>query len=235
MDRSAKDPHKIQNMFSTIADRYDLLNRVLSLGIDRQWRRYAVSQIPRESAMVLDVATGTGDVALEIAKTIPGARVTGIDFSEGMLAIGREKAARSAYADRIDMRLADVTSLPFEDGIFDAAIVAFGIRNVQDYQKGISEMGRVLRKGGRLVVLEFTNVQTPLFRPIYLFYIKKIMPWIGELISGRKGAYEYLPESMLAFPPPEEFKRAMEGTGLINVRYRMLSLGIAAVHTGVVP
>jgi demethylmenaquinone methyltransferase/2-methoxy-6-polyprenyl-1,4-benzoquinol methylase len=236
MDKSAKDPTKIRTMFSTIAHRYDLLNRVLSLGIDRYWRKFAVDQLPKvEKARFLDVATGTCDVALEIIKRYPpDAKVVGVDFSDRMLEIGREKVRNAGYQDRIDMRFADVTSLPFEDDVFDASLIAFGIRNVQEYKKGISEMGRVVKTGGKVVILEFTSVQNRFFKPLYNFYITKVLPFIGELVSGKKGAYKYLPDSMLQFPTPEEFKKAMEETGLQDVKYYKLSFGITAVHVGIV-
>ena len=236
MDNSSKDPVKIRAMFSTIADRYDLLNRVLSLGIDRYWRKFAVNKLPRgENALFLDVATGTCDVALEIIKQhSPGTKVVGLDFSEGMLKLGRDKVEQAGLEKRIDVHYADVTALPFDDNVFDASIVAFGIRNVRDFEKGISEMGRVVKSGGKLVILEFTSIQNPLFKTPYRFYIKKILPFIGEMISGKKGAYKYLPSSMLEFPGPEEFKKAMERTGLQDVRYQRLSLGIVAVHIGTV-
>jgi len=237
MDKSAKDPVKIQTMFSTIAPRYDLLNRVLSLGIDGCWRRYAVDQLPKvKNARLLDVATGTCDVALEIVKRFPpDSKVVGVDFSEGMLELGREKVRKAGYQDRIDVRFADVTSLPFEDNTFDASIIAFGIRNVRDYKKGISEMGRVVKRGGKVVILEFTSIQNPFFRAPYRFYITKVLPFVGELVSGKKGAYRYLPSSMIEFPGPEDFKKAIEETGLLDVRYRKLTFGIAAVHVAIKP
>ena len=236
MDRYAKDPAKIRTMFSTIAHRYDLLNTLLSLGIDRYWRKFAVSRLPKvENARFLDVATGTCDVALEIIKRYPqDAKVVGVDFSDGMLELGREKVKNAGYQDRIEVRFADVTSLPFEDNTFDASIIAFGIRNVQDYKKGISEMGRVVKSGGSVVVLEFTSVQNRFFKPLYVFYITKVLPLIGEIISGKRGAYKYLPDSMLNFPSPENFKKAMEETGLQDVGYYKLSFGITAVHVGTV-
>ncbi|RJQ56697.1 MAG: bifunctional demethylmenaquinone methyltransferase/2-methoxy-6-polyprenyl-1,4-benzoquinol methylase UbiE [Nitrospiraceae bacterium] len=237
MDNSAKDPSKIQTMFSTIAPRYDLLNRVLSLGADSYWRKFAVGRLPKvKNARFLDVATGTCDVALEIVKRFPpDTKVVGVDFSEGMLNLGREKVKKEGYQDRIDVRFADVTSLPFEDNTFDASIIAFGIRNVRDYKKGISEMGRVVKSGGKVVILEFTSIQNRFFRTPYRFYITKVLPFIGELISGKKGAYKYLPSSMLEFPGPEEFKRSIEETGLKDVRYYKLTFGIAAVHVGTKP
>lgn len=234
MNKSAKDPAKIQSMFSMIAPRYDLLNRLLSLGIDGYWRRFAVSRLPQgKKARILDVATGTCDVALEIVKRFPpDTKVVGVDFSEGMLELAREKIKKKGYQDRVDIRFADVTSLPFEDETFDASIIAFGIRNVRDYKKGISEMGRVVKRGGKVVILEFTSIQNRFFRAPYRFYITKVLPLIGELISGKKGAYKYLPSSMIEFPEPEEFKKTIEETGLRDVRYYKLTFGIAAVHEG---
>jgi demethylmenaquinone methyltransferase/2-methoxy-6-polyprenyl-1,4-benzoquinol methylase len=236
MHKSTKDPQKIQTMFTTIAHRYDLLNRLLSLGIDGYWRKFAVNKLPGvESARFLDVATGTCDVALEIMKHhAPGTKVVGVDFSEGMLELGRDKVKKAGFEDRIEVRFADVTDLPFDDNTFDASIIAFGIRNVQDYVKGISEMGRVVKRGGKVVILEFTSVQSRFFRPLYVFYISRVLPFIGELISGKKGAYKYLPDSMLGFPAPEEFKHAMEEAGLQDVTYDKLSFGITAVHVGTV-
>jgi len=236
MDRAAKDPERIQSMFSTIAPRYDLLNSVLSLGIDRYWRRFAVRQLPRvENAVFLDVATGTCDVALEIIRRHPpGTRVVGVDFSEGMLELGREKVKKAGCADMIDVRFADATSLPFEDNTFDGSVIAFGIRNVRDYRRGIREMARVVKSGGKVVILEFTSVQSRFFRPLYRFYITRALPFIGEMVSGKKGAYKYLPLSMLDFPSPDNFSRTMEETGLEQVEYYKLSLGITAVHVGTV-
>lgn len=236
MDKSAKDPVKIQTMFSNIAGRYDLLNKLLSLGIDRYWRNFAVNQLPKgKNTRFLDVATGTCDVALEIIKRHPqGTKVTGVDFSKGMLELGKEKVQKAGLENRIDVRFADVTSLPFDDSTFDGSIIAFGIRNVQDYKKGIREMGRVVKSGGKVVVLEFTSVQSRFFQPVFHFYITRVLPFIGELISGKKGAYKYLPDSMLGFPSPEEFKSAMEETGLQDVRYYKLTFGAAVVYAGTV-
>ena len=233
INEASKDPAKISSMFSSIAPRYDLLNRLLSLGFDRCWRRFAVNQLPKsENAKFLDVATGTCDVALEIVKRYPDAKVVGVDFSEGMLELGREKVKKAGLQDRIEVRFADVTSLPFEDNTFDASIIAFGIRNVQDYRKGIEELGRVLKSGGKVVILEFTSIQNRFFRRPYRFYITKILPLIGEIISGKKGAYKYLPSSMLDFPGPEEFKKTIEEAGLQDVKYYKLTFGITAVHVG---
>ncbi len=236
MEKSAKDPAKIRTMFSSIAPRYDLLNRMLSFGADIYWRRFAVNRLPKvKNARFLDVATGTCDVALEIVRRFPDdTKVVGVDFSEKMLELGKEKVRNAGYQDRIDIRPGDATSLPFEDKVFDGAIIAFGIRNVQDYKKGLSEMSRVVRGGGKVVILEFTSVQSRFFQPLFHLYITKVMPFIGEIISGKKGAYQYLPDSMLDFPPPERFKQAMEETGLLDVGYHKLTFGAAVVYVGTV-
>lgn len=235
MGNSAKEPVKIQNMFSSIAHRYDLLNRVLSLGSDRYWRRFAVGRLPSVRApQFLDVATGTCDVALEIVRRIPDARVSGVDFSEGMIEIGREKVRKKGMAERIDLQFGDAMKLSFDDNRFDGSIIAFGIRNLENYKQGISEMGRVVKSGGRVVILEFTTSQSSFFRPVYRFYITKFLPFVGEIISGKKGAYTYLPDSMLNFPAPEELKAIMEETGLLDVTYHKLTFGIVAVHVGTV-
>jgi demethylmenaquinone methyltransferase/2-methoxy-6-polyprenyl-1,4-benzoquinol methylase len=235
MDNSAKEPIKIQTMFSTIAHRYDLLNRVLSLGIDGYWRRFAVNQLPDvKDPEFLDVATGTCDVALEIVKKTPDAKVTGVDFSEGMIKIGKEKVRNAGLNDRIDIHFGDASKLSFDDNKFDGSIIAFGIRNVHDLKKGISEMGRVVKSNGKVVILEFTTGQNRLFKPVYKFYITKLLPFIGEIISGKKGAYKYLPDSMLNFPVPEKLKKIMEETGLQDVKYHKLTFGIVAVHVGTV-
>jgi demethylmenaquinone methyltransferase/2-methoxy-6-polyprenyl-1,4-benzoquinol methylase len=233
MSNVSKTPHKIQSMFSAIAPRYDLLNRLLSLGKDRYWRSFAVRQLPKtESGRFLDVATGTGDVAIEIARQYPGARITGMDFSDKMLELGREKIRKTGLDERIDIRFGDVTSLQFDDRTFDAAIIAFGIRNIPDYKKGIREMARVLRDGGRIVILEFTTDQNRFFRGFFRLYLEKVLPFIGGIISGRKSAYKYLSDSVLDFPDAEQFKKIMEEAGLKDVRYHKLTFSIVTVHVG---
>ncbi|GBE05431.1 demethylmenaquinone methyltransferase [bacterium BMS3Abin10] len=235
MSKPAKNPAKIQTMFSSIAPRYDLLNRLLSLGRDRYWRQFAVSRLPKKQAsQFLDVATGTGDVAVEIIKQHgPDTRITGIDFSEGMLELGKKKISDLGYQQLIDLRRGDVTSLDFEDEVFDAAIIAFGIRNVPDYKKSIMEMARVIKKGGRVVILEFTSMQSRFFQWIFRLYLEKILPFLGGLISGRKTAYKYLSDSVMDFPPPEEFKKIMLDSGLKEVEYHRLTFSIVTVHVGI--
>jgi demethylmenaquinone methyltransferase/2-methoxy-6-polyprenyl-1,4-benzoquinol methylase len=237
MERPAKDSTKIQEMFSSIAHRYDLLNRLLSFGRDRYWRRFAISQLPEINyGVFLDVATGTADIAIEIAKRYPpGLRVMGVDFSDRMIKLGREKVQRMGYQERVDLCLGDATSLPFEDNSFEASIIAFGIRNVKDYRQGIREMTRVVKRGGKVVILEFTGIKDSLIKAPHHLYIRRILPLIGEVISGGKGAYRYLPASMLDFPAPDELKRVMEESGLQDVRYHKLTFGVTTVHIGTKP
>ncbi len=236
MSELSKESGKIQAMFSSIAPHYDLLNRVLSFGRDIYWRKFAVRMLPIENNnRLLDVATGTADVAMEIIRQNPSKNlsVTGVDFSEGMLELGKEKAAKSEYAKNIKLQFGDVNSLPFEDNAFDGAIIAFGIRNIPDYKKGIKEMTRVVKQGGKVVILEFTNTRSHFLKPFYQFYLTKALPMIGEIISGGKGAYKYLSLSVIDFPDAETLKRIMQDAGLKDVRYHLLTFGTVAVHVGV--
>jgi demethylmenaquinone methyltransferase/2-methoxy-6-polyprenyl-1,4-benzoquinol methylase len=234
MSKLAKNPLKIQAMFSSIAPRYDLLNRLLSFGRDLYWRRFAVNQLPKlKAGMFLDVATGTGDVAIEIVKQQAlHTKVIGVDFSDQMLELGKKKIIKMGYQNQIDLGFGDVTALPFEDKTFDAAIIAFGIRNLPDYKSGIKEMTRVVKDRGKVVILEFSSIQNRFFKWPFHLYLTKVLPFIGEIVSGRKGAYKYLPDSMLDFPDPEELKRIMEEVGLQEVKYFKLTFGSTAVHVG---
>ena len=224
---------RIRDMFDTIAPRYDFLNRLLSLGIDRRWRRFAVSRIqapPR--GKVLDIATGTGDVALEIARqTTPDITIVGADVSREMVEIGRQKVAASPHAGRISFEIAPCEALPFPDGEFNAATIAFGIRNVVDRKQGLREMHRVLTKGGKAIILEFSTPTSSLFRAIYLFYFLKVLPAIGGLFS-KQSAYRYLPESVMEFPSRDEFETLMAEAGFRTVRHFDLTGGIATVYVG---
>ena len=223
----------IRDMFDRIAPRYDLLNRLLSLGIDRRWRRFAVRQLAvPKNGLVLDIATGTGDVALEIARqTEASVKIVGSDFTQGMLVLGREKIDDSACRDRIVLVNAPCESMPHPDAIFDGITIAFGIRNVVDRQQGLREMARVLKPGGRAVILEFATPLNSVFRAIYHFYFLRVLPWLGGLISQRS-AYQYLPESVLEFPDRDTFKGMMEDAGFDSVKVHNLTGGIAAVHVG---
>ncbi len=233
MYKLSEKGERIREMFDAIAPRYDFLNRLLSLGIDRRWRRFAVSQIQAPpNGRVLDIATGTGDIALEIARqTSSDIMIVGADISREMVEIGRQKVASSPYAGRITFEIAPCEALPFPDEQFDAITIAFGIRNVVDRLQGLKEMNRVLNRGGRSIILEFSTPTSPFFRAIYLFYFLKVLPAIGGLFS-KQSAYKYLPDSVLEFPSREEFKGLMERAGFRNVTYRNLTGGIATVYVG---
>lgn len=220
----------VQQMFASIAPRYDLLNKVLSLGIDKIWRQAAASEaLLLSPAHLLDVATGTGDFALELKRRSPTTQVIGSDFVPQML----ELAERKAAAQHLDIKFeeGDALNLPYPDASFDSLTCSFGFRNFADYARGLAEFWRVLKPGGRLVILEFPPPAEGLFGAIFRFYFQQILPRIGAVVSGNKGAYTYLPESVLAFPNPATLARLMHATGF-RTRYRLLTYGIAAIHVG---
>jgi len=223
----------IRDMFQNIAPRYDLLNRLLSLGIDRRWRSFAVRQLQiPPGGRVLDIATGTGDVALTIAAQTPDSvRIVGEDFTQGMLLYGREKIAASPYAHRIELVNAPCEAIPHPSAVFDGITIAFGIRNVVDRVAGLREMCRVLRPGRRAVILEFSTPRNALFRAVYLFYFRQLLPAIGGLFS-RRSAYQYLPDSVLEFPAREAFRSMMLDAGFADVVYYDLTGGIVTVYVG---
>lgn len=218
-------------MFDAIAPRYDLLNAFLSLGVDRAWRREAVAwALAKQPAHVLDVATGTADLAIALRRAAPASAVVGIDFSEPMLAIGRAKADRVG----VDVRLewGDGADLPYADASFDAVTIAYGLRNFGDVDAGLREFRRVLRPGGRLVVLEFPPPPRGLFGRLFRAYFTRVVPWLGGVISGRREAYAYLPASVMAFPAPEALADRMRRAGFRDVRYRLQTGGVSAAHRG---
>ncbi|MFO7576973.1 MAG: bifunctional demethylmenaquinone methyltransferase/2-methoxy-6-polyprenyl-1,4-benzoquinol methylase UbiE [Pelovirga sp.] len=223
----------VRQMFNDIAGRYDLLNRLLSLGIDRRWRRFAVSQlsIPK-NGRVLDIASGTCDVALEVAaQTDPSVQIVGEDFTQGMLVQGQAKLRKSPHGERIMLVNAPCEAIPHPDKCFEGVTIAFGIRNVVDRPAGLREMVRVLKPGGRAVILEFSNPENQLFRRLYYLYFQKILPGIGGLLSKRS-AYQYLPDSVLNFPAQSDFAALMTAAGFARVQYVDLTYGIATVYVG---
>ena len=233
MFRLSEKGENIQQMFGTIAPRYDFLNRLLSFGIDKRWRTKAVQLLKyQEGSKILDVATGTGDVALEIARTTPSSvHIVGADFCPEMVELGQAKVAVSPYAGRITLRVAPCEDLPFPDDTFDSITIAFGIRNVVDRRLGLAEMWRVLRPGGRMIILEFSTPHSQLFRQLYYFYFRRLLPMIGGLFS-RYNAYKYLPDSVLEFPSVSEFAAMMTETGFRNIQIHELTFGIATIHAG---
>lgn len=223
---------QIKAMFDAIADRYDFLNRVLSLGTDQHWRRQAVEKLAADRPeRILDVATGTGDLAILSLRLDPE-RVVGIDLSEEMLERGRVKLHDRGLADRIRLQQGDSEDLPFEDNLFDAATVAFGVRNFEDLQRGLSEIHRVLAPGGALVVLEFSRPRRTPIKQFYSFYLRHLLPRIGGLLSARPDAYQYLPDSVAIFPDGEDFLAEMEQAGYHSVTWEPLMFGIASLYKG---
>lgn len=223
----------VRRMFSSIAPRYDLLNHLLSLNVDRRWRRLAVDRLGwerRPDGRYLDNCAGTLDLAADLARRPRfSGRVVGSDFTFEMLRLGERKRVGRA----IDPVCADALRLPYEDESFDGATVGFGVRNLADLDAGLEEMARVLRSGARLVILEFTTPAWQPFRALYFFYFLRILPLVGRLVSNHGSAYSYLPESVLRFPEPPELARRMEDAGFADVDWRRLSGGIVALHVGV--
>ncbi len=210
------------------------MNRFLSAGIDVRWRKKAIDRIKdTQPARVLDVATGTADVALMTYKILKPAQIIGIDISEGMLDIGRDKIQKAGLNNRISLQVGDSENLPFEDGSFDAITVAFGVRNFQNLEKGLSEMHRVLRPGGKLVVLEFSRPKQKIFKSIYHFYMNVVTPGIGKLFSKNKEAYQYLNESVQAFPERNDFVKLMNNATFKNTLYKPLTMGICCIYEGI--
>lgn len=219
-------------MFDNIASKYDLLNRVLSLGIDRSWRKKAIAKLdPVQHKYVLDVATGTADLAVEINKQLKPDKVVGLDISSEMIHHGNIKVKKLGLTDIIQLEVGDSENMRFETATFDAATVAFGVRNFGNLEKGLSEMNRVLRPGGRIVVLEFSRPLYFPFKQMFNFYFKHILPFIGKQTSKDKKAYSYLYKSVQAFPDYDKFADILERTGFRSVEWKPLSLGICTIYT----
>ncbi len=231
VDKVDKSPARIRAMFDQISPRYDFLNHLLSLNSDVLWRRRAAEKLG-PVRRVLDVCSGTGDMAFEIRRAT-GAEVVGSDFALRMLEIARLKSRRRSLEARVRFQQADTMRLPFRDATFDAATVAFGIRNVTDSARGIGEMARVVRPGGRVVILEFTLPANALLKRGYLFYFGRVLPKVGRMIARSEiDAYKYLPDSVSRWPRPDELRAQMEAAGLRDVAYDLVFGGVAAIHVG---
>jgi demethylmenaquinone methyltransferase/2-methoxy-6-polyprenyl-1,4-benzoquinol methylase len=226
----------VESMFDSIAWRYDFLNHFLSFGFDRIWRRKAIRTIAKSHrpSYILDVATGTGDLALASLKLNP-LKVTGIDISENMLEKGRKKIVKKGLSEKIELLSGDSEKISFEDNHFDVAMVAFGVRNFNDPLKGLTEMKRVIRSDGLVMILEFSRPQTFPFSKVYSFYFHIILPFFGRLFSHDRNAYRYLPESVMAFPDNEKFVDLMNEAGFTDVRQKRLTGGVASIYTGIKP
>ena len=229
-----KHASAVREMFGGIARRYDLLNHVLSINTDKRWRRLVRRKLApvleNLEAIVLDVACGTGDLATELQHD-SAAKVIGTDFCRPMLAVAAEKNAKNNTA--IPYIEGDAMSLPFADEMFDAVTIAFGLRNLSNFEEGLKELRRVLKPGGQLAVLEFSAPVIPGFRQAFQFYFSHVLPRIGGAVSGSRGAYEYLPDSVSKFPDQKNLALMMERVGFAHVDYQNLTGGIAAIHTGI--
>lgn len=222
---------QVERMFDNISPKYDLLNRLFSLGIDQGWRRKVVRLLGQEPVeRLLDVATGTADLA--ILGATRAKQVTGVDISEGMLAHGRTKVERKGLTQRVVLQRADSAALPFADGTFDAVTVAFGVRNFEHLEQGLREMARVLRPNGRIFVLEFSKPTKAPMKQLFRFYFHRVMPTIGRTLSKDSAAYTYLPKSVDAFPEGQAFLEIMARAGFREVKAEPLTGGIATLYTG---
>lgn len=224
---------RVEEMFDSIATKYDLLNKVLSGGIDRNWRKKAIDELQSlQPESILDIATGTADVALECMRLKPN-EIIGIDISNRMLDIGRHKVMARGYQGVIKLEYADSEHLPFKDERFDAITVAFGVRNFENLEIGLKEMFRVLKPGGKAVILEFSQPQSRAIKHLYNFYSFRVMPKVGQLLSKQRSAYEYLPESVAAFPHGRQFLEILAKCGFQNTKAQNLTFGIASIYTGI--
>lgn len=227
-------------MFDAIAERYDFVNRVISFGIDQRWRRetaralalpVTAAQAPAERPIVLDLATGTGDLALQVLHEYPAARVIGVDPSARMLEFGRQKLLRRGLSERIELELGDAESLRFDDHSVDAVCIAFGIRNVPDRSRALREMARVTKQGGRIAILELSEPRGQVLGALARLHVHTIVPWLGSLLSGAR-EYRYLQRSIAAFPPAGEFAEQMRAAGLTPLVVRPLTFGVCHLYVG---
>src|SRR6478735_1190646 len=224
---------QVAQMFNSIAGKYDFLNHFLSAGVDIYWRKKAIGLLKKSAPkQILDIATGTGDFAIEALNVNPD-KITGIDISEGMLAVGREKLIKKGLSGKIELLSGDSENLQFEANKFDAVTAAFGVRNFENLEKGLSEMNRVLKPGGRVVILEFSKPTAFPMKQAYNFYFKNILPVFGKMISKDQAAYTYLPESVQAFPDGKAFLNILEKVGFKNTQWQSLTFGICSIYTGI--
>ncbi|MGQ9646073.1 MAG: bifunctional demethylmenaquinone methyltransferase/2-methoxy-6-polyprenyl-1,4-benzoquinol methylase UbiE [Thermodesulfobacteriota bacterium] len=227
-------PDSIRKLFDNIAASYDFLNHLLSLRRDVYWRKMAVRELKGVGGWVLDIATGTAEVAIEmIQQNGHPKKVFGLDFSEPMIRRAQQKILKKGLCQSIALSRGDATALPFRENVFSASIIAFGLRNILDKEQALSEMIRVLKKGGKVIVLEFTFPSGEWVGRWYGLYFKKFLPWFGGVISGDRGAYAYLPESVSQFPDAKDYEGMLKRSGLQQIRSRKLTLGIVSIISGI--
>lgn len=227
---------QVAEMFDGIAGSYDFLNHFLSMGIDKGWRKKAIRLIAANNPKkILDVATGTGDLAIAANKMLPEASITGVDISSGMLDVGRKKMNELRLNDRINLMQADSEALPFEPASFDAVMCAYGVRNFENLEAGLREMQRVLRPGGTLAILEFSKPKKFPFAQLYQFYFRAILPLIGKMVSKHSRAYTYLPESVAAFPEGADFCALLQRCGYSEIKARPLTFGVTTLYSASKP
>ena len=232
-EQEAEKKQQVSKMFNNISKNYDFLNHFLSAGIDRRWRKKAVAELKDFAPkIILDVATGTGDLALEAERQLKPEKIIGIDIAVKMLEIGRVKITKRALSEIITLEEGDSEKLPFKDNTFDAVIVAFGVRNFANVENGLREMLRVLRPGGKCVVLEFSKPKVFPIKQLYNFYFKSILPTIGRITSKDRKAYSYLYESVQAFPEGKEFEQLLINLGLKQTKCTVLTMGICSIYSG---
>lgn len=230
-DKQASKKAQVAKMFDNIAGSYDFLNHFLSLGIDILWRKRAIREIAKvQPKTVLDIATGTGDLAIEAAVLNPN-KIVGVDISEGMLKVGREKMKNKGLEKLIELQYGDSENLPFKDNSFDAVTAGFGVRNFENLPKGLSEMSRVMNAGGKLAILEPAEPGSFPFKQLYSFYFKGLLPLVGKIVSKDSSAYTYLPESVAAFPSGNDFLAELKKAGFKNPQHIKLTFGVAALYT----
>lgn len=231
-ETSSAKHEQVRSMFNSIAPKYDLMNRLMTFGIDKRWRSITVKTLRSAGVKnILDIATGTGDLAIKLAQEIDGSQITGVDLSEGMIAVGKTKVEQAGLSDRISLATADALALPFADNSFDAITVAYGVRNFEHLDQGYVEMLRVLRPGGMLCVLELTPPASPIVKPFYAAYTRGIIPIVGRILSNDKRAYTYLPESIAAVPARQNMLRLMTDAGFVKAKYRSFTFGVCTLYT----
>ncbi|WP_202409488.1 bifunctional demethylmenaquinone methyltransferase/2-methoxy-6-polyprenyl-1,4-benzoquinol methylase UbiE [Hufsiella arboris] len=233
-DQQSSKKEQVATMFNNISKTYDFLNHFMSLGIDVIWRKKAISELKDiKPQHILDVATGTGDFAFEAIKMLKPAKVTGVDISIGMIDIAAKKIRQRGLENKFEVKLGDSEKLLFDDNTFDAVTVAYGVRNFENLPKGLSDMLRVLKPGGKAVILEFSKPRHFPVKQLYSFYFHAITPAIGKLFSKDNSAYTYLPESVKAFPDGADFLKIMDQCGYHDIKYRQLAFGICSIYTGI--